>query len=487
MNKRYIALLSSFIACTSMGMDDAASSSEHQKYIPSLLKMMIDRVQKNVHQAVRKDAALLQDANQLNATNLVKNIKNEIALLELPEELSEKVKDAYKNSHRWGTISKSSYYLDHKNHSKGSVIMEKQKVQDITSEHVVFCNANSDASQVAVIAQSLAWTRNAVIDGISPDPTGRLLYLWRECRPDQTKWSKKVQAKVCDDAEDVVWACSDNQICVAGRQAIMVFAREKKDDDFSLLHTVPVVRYRDEAFDIMRMYQGYRKIEQLWKRFGRFNWNHEAQELVVETGRDFIAKKACLTILRACDGAVKQTQMIEIPLGGDRGIDVIDWDQEGTLQISQGVEYEMRVHVYDQDQAGAYQKINQLMLSGVGIRLGLHGQSCFAQTQDGQKISYRLSPTQKDALRSMYEMYCDRFSKEFREYEMVIAIREHPEYGMRSIGYLLDRHSIFDQYAFNVCNKEHCLHDVAKAICAQVKDDDRYGLYHKFYGEDAPW
>jgi len=478
-----------------MGMENAASSAEnssaYQRDIPSLLKLATDRVQKNIHQEVKKDAALLQDANELNATNLEKNIKNEIALLGLPEELSEKVKKAYKKSSRWGSRSDGvAYYLDHKDQDRADVLTGKKKAEDFTSEYVVFCNANSDASQVAVITESSAWTHEHLYHWIKPNPTGRLLYLWSECPPDQTKWSKKVQAKIADDAEDVVWAPSDNQICVAGKQAIMVFARENKDDDFSVLHTIPVVRYRDEAFDIMQMYQRSRGTEQVWEKFGRFNWNHEAQELVVETERDFIAKKACLAIMQMHNGAMKQTQTIEIPLGTDRGIDVIDWDEEGALQISQGVEHDnpgMRVHFYDKNKEGVYQKSNQLTLSEIGIRLGLRGESCFAQTEDRQKISYALSQTQKDALRSMYMMYCDRFNKEFRERSMVIAIREHPEYGMRSLGYWLDRHSIFDQFGFKVCNKEQSLHDVAKAICAEIEDDRFYDRNHRNHGEDAAW
>jgi hypothetical protein len=442
MQKIYIIVLSSFIACTSMGMHDAGSS-EPKRYIPTLFKMATDRVQKNVHQEVQRDRKFLRDTEQLNAENVKRNIKNEIALLDLPEELSEKVMEAYVHDIRWEhAYNEKSHLLDHKEEG----------------EPVEFCNANSDASQIAVIVKASHMIEGVRIGGVSNLLSDRSLYLWRE-NPESENWTKKFQATLSDTAEDVVWSASDNELCVASRENIAVFAREKSEDDFKLLHTMPIARFRGSPERNVSSFfhnfshhgSGVRKMEELWECFGRFAWNHDKQELAVETTRDPQKKISCLEILTVKDdGTIRKKQAIDIPISSNLGINAIDWHDNGNLHVTEAdVNKNLNVSVWQQDWNDRYVHYDDYIISQAHMIAACRWRHCDALAQGGKR--YTFSQMQKDnynsiglgATRALVRHRITYFKN------MIFAVRSGNDGEVRAVCTLKDCHGL-DKYGYLV-------------------------------------
>jgi len=479
MNKTYLILLSSLIACSSRGMDapntgePSAPKSYVLKYENSLQDFALNCVQKNIHQAVKRDVELLKTSNQLTPANVAKNIKNEIDLLGLPEYFSAKVLAAYKQSDRWGSNWdwNNRILLDHQDERHSGNMMMKGRAEECKTEQVIFCNANSDASQVAVIADSLAWTNNNFLYGIRypPQRIGRLLYLWQEDTDDESKkWSKKMQAKLDPTAEDVVWSSSDNELCVASSNAIMVLARSKPEEDFKVLHTIPITRFRNQDLDILKVWEGNTKMDKIWQSFGRFAWNQDTQELVVETERNLVDKKSRLAILQLIDGVVKNRQNIEIPISSAWGINAIDWKSDGKLEIYDLNKQQRRMVVSLWNiHENVYELAAELVVSYDKLMDLLKDTQLVVQSENGS--SYTLSRTQKNSIRSTL-LNWDNCGFSWGK-NLIMAIREHPEVGLRSVGTGVSGHSL-DRYGYVVGNKYSSLQAILNCLCQKDCDEE---------------
>src|SRR5271156_4538060 len=83
MNKTYLILLSSLIACTSRGMDDA---EQIPSKVPSLLTLAAKQIANNIDLQVQEDVKILKEHNQLTQENVHERILNRFAMLELSED-----------------------------------------------------------------------------------------------------------------------------------------------------------------------------------------------------------------------------------------------------------------------------------------------------------------------------------------------------------------------------------------------------------------
>ena len=90
MNKTYIALLSSLMACTSMGMDK----------FPSLLELATKGAAKWIDDAVLENAKALKESGELTEANVHEDVKDAIACIdELPSNMKNAVTKAYRELH----------------------------------------------------------------------------------------------------------------------------------------------------------------------------------------------------------------------------------------------------------------------------------------------------------------------------------------------------------------------------------------------------
>ena len=437
----------------------------------SLFDLAGEQVQRNVHQEVEKDVEALRASGQLNPENVRKNILNQIALLDVREDIAAKVLQAYKRSPRWECLRDERVALDHKDQDWVKCLSGEKNMESLKSEYVVFCNANSDASEVAVIAQSCAWEHGNLYYGTPPEAKDRLLYLWRENR-DIQEWSRTLQGIVDQDAEDLVWSSSDQALCIAGRETIAIFMRETVHDDFKQLYIVPVMRFRDERLDVLGMWRGAQdsglwqssgNMDELWQSFGRFAWNDAKQELVVETDRRPDARHSQLSIIPLKDGAVEKTQTIEVPISSAWGINAIDWSDEGDLHVvdvasDRYVINNVSISIYTVNaEDGMYVLDERRVLQGRTLWKVLEGEIQAALCENDRP--YVVSQVIKNNLRSIaplsgYLFLVERNRRIYLQHNQTIAVREHEDVGIRAIGYMYDAHSWFDKYAFIVHSKE---------------------------------
>jgi|GEM_PF-2992314 hypothetical protein len=457
-NKAYLILLSSFIACTSMGMkraaEDDAIEVKRVRYTNSnlsLLEMSSDVVQRELHQAVKKDLVFLKDSQQLTATNVEKNINNEMALLELPESLENHVSKAYRVSDRWLNIPK---YEQVKHGEYGR--------EEEENEWIVYYKPNSDASEIAEIV----W---------KGDRDQRYLYVWRE---NADGWYKTLQSKVDATAEDMVWDSADDVLLVASKDAITILNRTPENPLFAVSQKVEITPFRFEKSKFGLA--GYGKsvsetIDDIAKVFGRFAWNAEKKHLAVETKRDMVTMKSHVTIVQLDDNdAVRNTQEIQIPIVDEYGINSIEFNENGVLGVVRVTQEKIKVASWAIGSwglnTGKYEPNGDTAIDSIEILTALDGKYPHQVTQ--ASAHNLLSNGRFSGIVGNMLEYV-RFPGIEREH-VVTAIRRNQNVGLRHVGFATKGANSQSPFGFLIHNEVISLPTIARHMCKCYADPLRY-------------
>jgi hypothetical protein len=190
MNKTYLIVLSSLIACSSWGMERV-----HQPL--SLLETAAKAVAKNVDLAVRNDVQLLKEQNLCTEENVRKNILNEIALLEMPDDsiAAEAVIKAYRK-----------LYTDQKEHEEWMPVEYK--------DGPWMFRMNGYHDKIAVLCQN------------AKEYKIPRLYLYT---PSETGWKKEqLGAMIVGHPYAACWG-KDDELILLGEKAIHILPTPNKE------------------------------------------------------------------------------------------------------------------------------------------------------------------------------------------------------------------------------------------------------------------
>lgn len=438
MNKTYIILLGSLIACTGRGMDDAREAKKVRYSCErSLLEMSTDVVQKELHQAVKKDLALLRDSQQLTVTNVEKNIENEIALLGLPEDLENHVSKAYRKSIRWLNIPQDEGVV-HGNYGK----------TEGENEWVVYFKPNSDASEIAEIV----W---------KGDRAQRYLYVWRE---NADSWYKTLQSKVDATAEDMVWDSEDNALLVASNDAITILNRTEENPLFTVSQRVQIAPFRlkRSEFGLTAYSQPVsERIDDIAKVFGRFAWNAEKKHLAVETNRNMAAMQSQVTIVHLGDNnAVSNTQEVKLPIVDEYGINSIGFDETGALHIVSVAQEKIKVASWWLN-AGKYEPSHETAIDSDNFLIALLKGECPAPLTQASADNL-LSNGHFSGIAGII-LESKRFPGIQHE-RVMTAVRRNQNAGLRHVGFLKDGYSQFP-FGFVIHNEVISIPTIARYMC----------------------
>ena len=205
MNKNYIVLLSSFIACTSMGMEN-----DHQPL--SLFDCAAKSIAMQISDAVLESAKSLKESGELTKANVHKDVKDALASVDnLPKNMKDAVTKAYRRLHT--TQEKYEYYregIDHlwaENHEYYVQYVEDEDKERFFLNYATYgrkpLKGNGYRNRVACIKQESA-------ENIDENH----LYIWEEL---STGWQRKYLGKM-GYVYDLVWGEKDDLVILSKGQ-----------------------------------------------------------------------------------------------------------------------------------------------------------------------------------------------------------------------------------------------------------------------------
>lgn len=453
MNKKYIVLLSSLIACSSWGMENI---SEHERIrysdgVSSLLEMSADMVQKNIHQAVKKDLIFLRDSVKLTPQNVEKNIKNEIALLEVGDALQDCVFNAYIKSHRWLNIPKAEAVIH------GGYGRENEE-----NEWVVYFKPNSDASEIAEIV----W---------KGDRNERYLYIWRE---NAEGWCKTLQSKVDATAEDMVWDSDDYVLLVASNEGITILNRTPENPRFTVSQQVKIApfRLRKDAFGLTGYSQPVsERIDDIAKVFGRLAWDAEKKHLAVETKRDMATMQSHLTIVALDDNnAVSNMQEIKIPIADEYGINSVEFNENGLLSLVRVAQEKIKVARWHLN-GDKYEPLEESAIDSdvvLALAEGTYPAEFTRLSADNLLSNGQFTGIVEEVVKYV------RFPGMNNE-RIMTAVRRNPNVGLRHVGFIQESKDSQSGFGFLIHNELINLRTIARYICRCYENPFQYLIEQK--------
>jgi hypothetical protein len=203
-NKTYIVLLSSFIACTSMGMEK----------VPSLLECAAKPIAQQIHDAVVKGAKALKASGELTEAS-VKEDQNEAlkSIDNLPLDMKNAVIKAYRKL--CTTKEKSGYYKQNIDHSWAA--NWKYCVQYVEDEDGDRFFLNYATYGHKPLKGNAARNRVACIKQESKENIDENhLYVWQES---PTGWQRKYLGKM-GYVYDLVWGRRDDSLVILSKGQI---------------------------------------------------------------------------------------------------------------------------------------------------------------------------------------------------------------------------------------------------------------------------
>ena len=282
MNKAYIILLSSLIACSSRGMDDA---EQIPSKVPSLLTLAARGVARNIDRVVRENAQELNKDNELTTKNVLASIRDNFAVLNnLPLTLKDEVERQYSIFYKKRNDASCTQVL-----SNGGKV-EQAAINDTGDLIAVLINYGQHSLRI--------WQENA--DGWHGETIKKWPWRWYLYGTVKVSWGFHDQLLVAQDTSFEVLQKNDQ-----GR--------------FETLHKEDFANSMGHWFNFQYLYSN-----------SCVAWNSDCKILAIERTREY------LDLYQVSNDGNQLARTILIEEEGDHGrrsIESITWRPDGKLCV----------------------------------------------------------------------------------------------------------------------------------------------------------